>query len=1829
MSNNQIIRIRTLINGLMVAALLAGLIPPPMLTQLAQTMIPDSLEAVEETASKTVSMFSKATGVARAAIGNVATNGSATQSSTDAGGSPGRAIDGNTNGNYGAGSVTHTGNQANAWWHLDLGQVYDITTIRLWNRTDCCGDRLQNFHVFVSDVPFSSTNLNTTLNQAGVDSQQVTTQPNPSVELTFNRTGRYIRVQQAGTSVLSLAEVQVFAEVPENLALTGTASQSSIWDGCGGCGAHLGIDGNIHTSLSGANMIVTNADNMPWWQVDLGSVRSISDIIVYGRSDVPWTNQVIGAYVLVSDTPFTGGTNLAANRAEADFEHQLTATTETVPANLAGRYVRIHHSINTNLTLGEIQVLEGADPGAITGVAFQDMDTDGQLDSSEPGLAGIDVYAIDQNGTVTTTTTITGGSYAISPSAGLTGTVRIEFTLPTDGSLDHLEPTVAGRTTVQFVDVSSGATANIGFHDPSDFCDNDPLIAIACYENGNGVGNGNPALVSFSYSASGIPQSYGGGAENPRADADVQTLGSVWGAAYQSNTQHLYLASLLKRHVGFADGPGYVYVVDYSNAASAAPIGSFDLQGVAPVNGGSTIDLGTVCRSAACASDSGNTGIATDYTLDPGTNTANRDLDAFDQIGKVSYGNIDLANDTLWLVNLNQRALISVDVSGYTPSLNGPVPGTVNQYLLDNIGGPACTNGVFRPFALTVEANIGYLGGLCPDDLSAHILTFDPANPAGSLNNAVTFPLTYSREPFWANSYNGQQEASTWRTWISTWAETSSAANLGQFAPQPILSDIEIADDGHLTIGFMDRFGHQAGFNNYPAISGNNSLVSGYIAGDIAHICNVGGNYVLEGQAGCAESDNGSQPPDEGDGGNGNFGARGNDGLSNTGEFYYGDYFDGLNADQGDTANHLEVSTGGLGYFPGDNEVINTVYDPILIQSNGGQGTFTQGLHWYSAASGARTDGYMVVPQVGTRFFGKAAGLGEPQVICSAPPLEIGNRVWEDTDGDGVQDPGEPAITDVTVELYDSSNNLLGTATTDTNGNYLFSSGPGTNTASAIYDITGLTANTTGFEVRIPNAEGGSQQAALSGLFVTPANADADQRDSDGTLNGTTAIVAFDTGTAGANNHTYDFGFGTTQVPSIAMTKFVNTPLPLTAGLSVSFTIRITNTGSIAITSLPLTDTYDINYLTYDAVADASGPNPASDVTDDGSIEWTNVLIYESTNNQLDPNETMDIIVTFTAKTETTALPGGIECETAGTTYNIASALGMESCVEVPIDPPEPKLTLGDIIWHDINNNGTQDANEPGIDGVVVNLYEVTGGGTNFVMSATTTTTNTVSGFYQFNVDANTNYQVEVDASNFIPGGPLDGFVIANNQPNISGTTVATQTELNVTTNVDTLDFGYYCRFDLALDKKLALGQSATIQPGDDVRFTLTLYNQGVVTATNIIIADYIPAGFTLNDGNWNGGTVGPDGVSGTVTQTVNATLTPSGTVGSATSIDIVLTAGATLSGTYTNTAEIADFDSSVKDGSGGNLPDADSDPDSTDGNGVGESTALVDDEINADGKNGGDEDDHDPAVVTVVSAPVNPSLALDKRYNGMGDVRVGETISFTIRITNTGDVTITTLPLEDFFNNVFLTYQSANPAPDPVVGVEPNQLRWTNLLAADPNGLGIGEIVEVDVFFTTRADTTLLPNMAPCNHEGEVPNLASVNGADAGGTPVIPDADDEDCDSVPIRNPTAVTLSNRSVRQTSDGVLVRWTTEDESNIIGLYVWKSSGVEAEVRSGEMIVARKSGQSSGSSYEWLDSGTSLRQGDVYVLEIVKIDGSTERMVIDAMSGRNILLPLVAR
>ena len=163
---------------------------------------------------------------------NIALNKKVIQSSNQHTGNRGwasKAIDGNTNGNYGhtsAGSVTHTRTEKGAWWQLDLKGIYDITTIKLYNRTDCCAERLTDFSIWVT--PSGNWNKATKL-----DWKEASEYVNDNTSCpiyTFDRDlkARYIRIFLNGTGALSLAEVEVYEKEYETYEGT-SADDKKQW----------------------------------------------------------------------------------------------------------------------------------------------------------------------------------------------------------------------------------------------------------------------------------------------------------------------------------------------------------------------------------------------------------------------------------------------------------------------------------------------------------------------------------------------------------------------------------------------------------------------------------------------------------------------------------------------------------------------------------------------------------------------------------------------------------------------------------------------------------------------------------------------------------------------------------------------------------------------------------------------------------------------------------------------------------------------------------------------------------------------------------------------------------------------------------------------------------------------------------------------------------------------------------------------------------------------------------------------------------------------------------------------------------------------------------------------------------------------------------------------------------------------------------------------------------------------------------------------------------------------------------------------------------------
>ena len=106
-----------------------------------------------------------------------------------------QAIDGDRN------KYSHTKIESNAWWAMEFCNDVIIARVRLWNRVGCCDGQMANFVVTVDNEVCGSV-----VGAIGVGQSVDETCPKPLI-------GKVMKVQRTDTSVLSIAELQVFSSI--------------------------------------------------------------------------------------------------------------------------------------------------------------------------------------------------------------------------------------------------------------------------------------------------------------------------------------------------------------------------------------------------------------------------------------------------------------------------------------------------------------------------------------------------------------------------------------------------------------------------------------------------------------------------------------------------------------------------------------------------------------------------------------------------------------------------------------------------------------------------------------------------------------------------------------------------------------------------------------------------------------------------------------------------------------------------------------------------------------------------------------------------------------------------------------------------------------------------------------------------------------------------------------------------------------------------------------------------------------------------------------------------------------------------------------------------------------------------------------------------------------------------------------------------------------------------------------------------------------------------------------------------------------------------------
>lgn len=294
---------------------------------------------------------------------NLALNRPATQIDTGYGGVASRAVDGNTAGSFGEESCTHTNKKDDPWWKVDLQKTAEVSRVTVWNRSDCCGTRLEDFEVRVGEMEDIYQNP-----VCGGTNKVDTETHQPKVVNCEKKQGRYVSVDLKGKNEwLTLCEVKVNGEWTEDGMQLGkpTTQSSTMNSGY----AKRAVDGNTDPNFAGNSCTQTNVETNPWWVVDLEKTASISKVQLFNRADC-CGDKIRNLEVRVGAVEPTG-TEFSGNPAcgtthWADAPEQGGSSISIDCDEAIGRYVVVDlPGDNKQLTLCEVRI-----SGAFTTPAF-------------------------------------------------------------------------------------------------------------------------------------------------------------------------------------------------------------------------------------------------------------------------------------------------------------------------------------------------------------------------------------------------------------------------------------------------------------------------------------------------------------------------------------------------------------------------------------------------------------------------------------------------------------------------------------------------------------------------------------------------------------------------------------------------------------------------------------------------------------------------------------------------------------------------------------------------------------------------------------------------------------------------------------------------------------------------------------------------------------------------------------------------------------------------------------------------------------------------------------------------------------------------------------------------------------------------------------------------------------------------------------------------------------------------------------------------------------------------------------------------------------------
>jgi uncharacterized repeat protein (TIGR01451 family) len=250
--------------------------------------------------------------------------------------------------------------------------------------------------------------------------------------------------------------------------------------------------------------------------------------------------------------------------------------------------------------------------------------------------------------------------------------------------------------------------------------------------------------------------------------------------------------------------------------------------------------------------------------------------------------------------------------------------------------------------------------------------------------------------------------------------------------------------------------------------------------------------------------------------------------------------------------------------------------------------------------------------------------------VTLTPTGTVGDFVWNDLNTNGIQDPGEPGVANVVVQLYDSDGNLIAETTTDENGFYEF-----TDVEPGQYYVQFT-----------PPAD--------TYYFTQPYQGSDPGADSDANPNtGRTDFFIVD---AGVNDPTHDAGL--IQNPTLVLLKTANVALA-GAGDSVSYILSFTNDGPGPALDVILTE-HVPDYTTFDAGNSTPGWS-----CPDGSLAGT---LCEFHYGALGVGDSDSVI--FAVIIDLKLPEGALMIENVALINDILSEIQNGDHADVPIGPP-------------------------------------------------------------------------------------------------------------------------------------------------------------------------------------------------------------------------------------------------------------------------------------------------------------------------------------------------------------------------------------------------------------------------------------------------------------------------------------------------------------------------------------------------------------------------------